>query len=380
MRLPMTGLIAVRNLLHDRVRLAVTLTGVVFSVVLIAVQGGLFVGFTSATSCVIDNTDADVWVASKGVRNFDVTNPLKEAKYYQVLSVPGVGLVKRFIVQFANWRKPAGGMESIEIVGFDTISGLGKPWNLVAGDSGLLEIPDTVVFDEHYLGKLGVAGVGDSAEINDRRARIVGLTRDIRSFTTSPYVFASLRGALEYTKYKADEFTYLLVKAAPGVEPGELVRAIKARVDAVDVFTSREFARATQWYWMFTTGAGMALVIAAALGLVVGGVIVAQTLYATTMDHLAEFGTLRAMGAGGAYIYKIILWQAVINALAGYGLGIVISVFVVHSAERGGANIVLTVPMEVGLFFLTLFMCTAAAMVSIHKVTRIDPAMVFKGA
>ena len=80
-RLPMTGLIAVRNLLHDRVRLAVTLTGVVFSVVLIAVQGGLFVGFTSATSCVIENTDAEVWVASRGVRNFDVTNPLKEAKY-----------------------------------------------------------------------------------------------------------------------------------------------------------------------------------------------------------------------------------------------------------------------------------------------------------
>ncbi|MBF0481796.1 MAG: ABC transporter permease [Desulfovibrionaceae bacterium] len=376
----MTGLIAVRNLLHDRMRLFVTLTGVVFSVVLIAVQSGLFVGFTTSTSCVIDNTDADVWVASKGVRNFDVTNPLKQAKYYQVLSVPGVALVKRFIVQFANWRKPAGGMESIEIVGFDAITGMGKPWNMTDGDSALLDIPDTVVFDRFYLGKLGVTGVGDHAEINDRRARIVGLTRDIRSFTTSPYVFASLRTALEYTKYKADEFTYLLVKAAPGVTPAELARAIKARVDAVDVFTSREFARATQWYWMFTTGAGMALVIAAALGLVVGGVVVAQTLYATTMDHLAEFGTLRAMGAGGPYIYKIILWQAVLSALAGYGLGISISFFVVHNAGRGGANIVLTASMAAGLFFLTLFMCTAAAMVSIHKVVRIDPAMVFKGA
>jgi putative ABC transport system permease protein len=314
------------------------------------------------------------------VRNFDVTNPLKEAKYHQVLSVPGVGLVKRFIVQFANWRKPAGGMESVEIVGFDTISGMGKPWNLVAGDAGLLEVPDTVVFDQYYLNKLGVTGVGDAAEINDRRARVVGLTRDIRSFTTSPYVFASLRTALEYTRYKPGQFTYLLVKTAPGTAPEELAQAIRERVDGVDVFTSGQFARATQWYWMFTTGAGMALVIAAALGLVVGGVVVAQTLYATTMDHLAEFGTLRAMGAAGAYIYKIILWQAVISALAGYGFGIAISFFVVRSAERGGANIVLTSPMAVGLFFLTLLMCVGAAMVSINRVTRIDPAMVFKGA
>ena len=83
--------IALRNLLHDPVRLAVTLTGVVFAVVLIAVQGGLFVGFTRATSCVIENTEAEVWVASRGVRNFDVTHPLPDQKFHQVLGIPGVG-------------------------------------------------------------------------------------------------------------------------------------------------------------------------------------------------------------------------------------------------------------------------------------------------
>ncbi|EHJ47391.1 protein of unknown function DUF214 [Solidesulfovibrio carbinoliphilus subsp. oakridgensis] len=372
--------IALRNLLHDRVRLAVTLTGVVFAVVLIAVQSGLFVGFTQATSCVIENTEAEVWVGSRGVRNFDVTYPLPARKFHQILGVPGVARAERFIVRFANWKKPAGGQESVEMVGFDIGSGLGRPWGLVAGSLAALRLPDTVAVDELYLSKLGVAGLGQSVEIGDRRARIVALTSGIRSFTTSPYVFASFENALKYTNLLDGEGAYILVRPVPGLAAEALRDAIRARVPDVDVFTREEFAGKTQYYWMFTTGAGMALLIAACLGLVVGGVVVAQTLYATTMDHLPEFGTLRAMGAPGSYIHRIIVTQAVAAALVGYGCGIVISYFLVDLAARGGASIVLTTPMAVGLFFLTVVMCVAAGLVSIRKVTTIDPAMVFRGA
>lgn len=376
----MTIRIALRNLMHDRIRLAVTLTGVIFAVVLIAVQSGLFVGFTTATSCVIENTEADVWVASRGVRNFDVTHPLRERKYHQVLSVPGVARAEKFIVQFANWRKPEGGMESVEVVGFDLASGLGRPWAMAAGSIEALEVRDTVIIDELYQRKLGVTELGQAVEISDRRARVVGFTRGIRSFTTSPYVFTSFANALEFTHLKPDQLTYVLVLAEPGLDPRELRAAIAAAVDDVDVFTREEFAHKTKWYWMFTTGAGMALVIAACLGLVVGGVVVAQTLYATTMDHLPEFGTLRAMGAKNGYLYKIIMAQAVAAAFIGYFPGIIISHVLVKLAEKGGASILLTWRMSVGLFFLTVIMCVTASFVSIKRVTRIDPAMVFKGA
>jgi putative ABC transport system permease protein len=376
----MTLRIALRNLLHDRVRLAVTLTGVIFAVVLIAVQGGLFVGFTRATSCVIENTEAEIWGASRGVRNFDVTHPLPGHKFHQILSVPGVARAERLIVRFANWKKPAGGMESVEVVGYDLDSGLGRPWRLAAGSLTALRLPDTVAVDELYLQKLGVTGLGQTVEIGDRRARIVALTRGIRSFTTSPYVFTSYENAVHYTQFADGQSTYVLVRPVPGLSPEALRAAIGTAVPDVDVFTREQFAQKTQHYWMFTTGAGMALLIAAVLGLVVGGVVVAQTLYATTMDHLPEFGTLRAMGAPSRYIHRIIVHQAVAAALAGYGPGIAVSYFLVGLAERGGASIVLTVPMAVGLFFLTVIMCVAAGLVSIHKVTAIDPAMVFRGA
>jgi len=97
------------------------------------------------------------------------------------------------------------------------------------------------------------------------------------------------------------------------------------------------------------------------------------------MDHIREYGTLKAMGAPNSYVYKVIMKQATISAVIGYVLGMMVSVFVVHASQKGGAAIMLPAPMAVGMFFLTLTMCIGAALVSINKVTRIDPAMVFKG-
>ncbi|MBI4806108.1 MAG: FtsX-like permease family protein [Desulfovibrio sp.] len=375
----MTLIIALRNLLHDKVRLVVTLTGVVFAVVLIAVQVGLFVGFTSATSAVIDNTEADIWVCARGMRNFDVTSPLPQKAYYQALSTPGIAEARRLVVQFANWKKPNGGTESVEVVGYELPSGLGKPWNVVEGDLRALSLTDTIVIDQVYKHKLGVAQLGDQVEINGHRARVVAFTSGIRSFTTSPYIFCSLPIAQTLCNMREGKFTYVLVTLAPGASAEGVRRSLLDNVDGVDVYTRKEFSSKTQQYWMFTTGAGMALLIAAALGLVVGVVVVAQTLYATTMDHLAEFGTLRAMGAENWYIYKIIIIQALASAVAGYSLGIMVSYVIVQFADKGGASIILPFGVAVGLFFVTVFMCVGAALISINKVTRIDPVMVFKG-
>jgi len=112
---------------------------------------------------------------------------------------------------------------------------------------------------------------------------------------------------------------------------------------------------------------------------VVGFVVVAQTIYATTVDHLREYGTLKAMGAPNRYVYEVIVKQAAMSAVIGYVLGMMVSAFVVHASQSGGAAILLPLPLALGMFFLTLIMCIGAAMVSINKVMRLDPAMVFKG-
>jgi putative ABC transport system permease protein len=241
-----------------------------------------------------------------------------------------------------------------------------------------LKNPESIMVDEFYKQKLGVSKIGEVFEINGHRARVAGFTRGIRAFTTSPYVFTTFKRAQDYTDMAEDQTTYVLVKIAAGGSLEQVRQNILKRVKNIEVLTGPEFSRMTEFYWMFTTGAGVAVLLAAVLGLVVGFVIVTQTIYATTMDHIREFGTLKAMGAPNLYIYKVIMKQALMSGAIGYVLGMIVGLLVERASQSGGAAIIIPWQMSLGLFFLTLFMCCGAALVSVNKVTRLDPAIVFK--
>ena len=371
--------LARRNLFHDKIRFSVTLTGIVFSVVLIVVELGLFVGFTTATSGIIDHARADLWIVSEHTPYIEQGTPFSERKLYQALTVPGVATANKYIVRFASWKVPDGAEEGIQVVGFDPYSGVGGPWNVVEGNVEDLKTADAIMVDEIYKKKLGVTRAGEIFEINGRRARVVGFTRGIRAFTTTPYVFTSFKNAQAYARLNEDQTLFILVNAAPGADVKKLQRSLQARLTDVDVLTREQFSALTRFYWMFTTGAGIAVLIAAMLGLVVGVVVVAQTIYATTMDHIREFGTLKAMGAANSYIYRVIITQAGISAVLGYAVAMVVSAFIVHASASGGAAIQTPWQMMAGIFFLSLAMCIGAALVSVNKVRHLDPAMVFKG-
>ena len=375
------SLLARRNLFHDKVRFAVTLTGIVFALVLIIVQFGLFLGFTTTTSNNIDHSKADIWVVFHGVGYFDTGKSFSERKYYQVLATPGVGQAEKYMQAFALWKRPDGRVENIQIIGFHPGSGLGEPWNLVKGSVWDVMEEDGVLVDEVYKEKLGVEKVGDRVEIGDHRARVAGFTQGIRSFTTSPFVYAKFKNSLDYTKRDSSEGStaYVLVKAAAGVDPRLLRDRLRERLTDVDVYTTAEFSQKTRFYWMFTTGAGMAVLTAALMGLIVGVAVVAQTIYAATMDHLREYGTLKAMGAKNSYLYRVLIEQAVLSGVLGYGVAAIVAHFIVKASEKGGAVILMPWSMTLGMLLLAVVMCIGAAMVSINKVTKIDPAMVFRG-
>jgi putative ABC transport system permease protein len=374
----MSGLLAWRNLAHDRSRLVVTMVGVVFAVVLIAIQIGLYLGFVESATTIITHTRTDLWMVAKGTRNFEITVPIHEREAYLARSVPGVAHAEGLMVQFVPWKKPEGGDESVLLVGFDLNRGLAGPWNLVEGDLEALRRPDTVVVDRLFADKLGVRGPGDQVEINGHRARVVALTQGIRSFTTSPWVFTAARTAQEMSGFDSSQWNYVIAAVAAGHDPDEVRNTLSAAIPRADVYTSQELAETTRDYWLFTTGAGASVLVSAVLGLLVGAVIVAQVLYATTVDHLSEFGTLRAMGAPRGFVYRVILSQAAISATVGHLIGIAIAMALSKGSEAGSVLILVTPQLALGLYLVTLTMCMGASIVSIRKAMTIDPAMVFQ--
>jgi putative ABC transport system permease protein len=223
---------------------------------------------------------------------------------------------------------------------------------------------------------LGVSGVGSTAEIRGQPARIAAVTDGIRSFTTTPYVFTEFSRARSYIGLPPTKFNHFIIRAQPGADVRNLQHDIQSAVSEADVLTPAEFRDRSRSFWLFGTGAGAALFAGALLGVIVGTVIVAQTLYSSTKDHLYEFATLRAIGCSNRYIYRVIIWQALLNAVIGFALASAIGFAVVQITAKSALPIVITPALIGALFALTVVMCVVSALTAIARVVRIDPVMV----
>ena len=370
--------LALRNLLHDRVRLAVTLVGILFSIVLVAVQLGLYLGSSRMITANIARSNADLFVTTYGAKSFEDGGVLlTDRDRHQALAAAGVQSVVPIVVSFAEWRKPAGGSSRVVLVGSDSEDKGLVPWSLAEGTLEDIKAPDAIAVDRSYLDELGVTGIGDTAQAAMGRVKIRALTEGVRSFTQSPYAYTTLNRARQLLGVGDDRSTFLLVKLAPGADVAKVQADLRQRLEGDDVLTKDEFESRSLKQWLFRTGAGLALIGGAILGSLVGTVIVAQTLYSSTKDHIHEFATLRALGSSKGYIHKVILVQAGLSAVMGYLLGMMIALLVLYASRNSSLPLVMTPGLAFWLFALTLFMCAISALSAIVKVTKIDPATVF---
>ncbi|MEQ1694965.1 MAG: ABC transporter permease [Hyphomicrobiaceae bacterium] len=369
--------LAYRNLFHDRTSLFVTLIGIVFSVVLVAVQCGLYLGSERTIAAIQDHADGDLWVVAVGTKSFDDPAFLGGREKYAVLATPGVATANELVVGFANWRKPKGGTTAVLMIGSNHTDGGLAPWDIVDGSVAAIAAPGGVAVEQSYFKDLGISDIGVPAEINNTKVTVQAVTKGIRSFTTLPYVFTTLPRARALLDAAPEQSTYIMVKLQPGANIETVRKSLAARLTNAEILTHDEFRQRGLDYWLFETGAGAALIAGAILGLIVGIVIVTQTLYSSTKDHINEFATLRALGASAGYIHKVILYQALLSAIIGYAAGITLSVIVVWASQSTTLNIVMTPKLALGLFVITVGMCVFAALSAIFKVTRIDPAGVF---
>lgn len=375
--MPLIVVLAARNLFQDRVRLIATVVGIVFSIILVTVQIGLFLSFERMVTVMIDHARADLWIVPRDTKCFEDPSLLDDRERFRALSIDGVADAVPIVIGFAQWRSVSAGATPVFLIGSDLRTGGLPPWDVAEGDSSALTTPDAVAIDRSYFGRLGVGGIGEVAEIGDRKARVVAITRGIRSFTTTPYVFTTFERARAYMGTAPNKATYFLVRVAPGAVVEDVRSRIVANVRDVDVLASDEFRRRSRSFWLFGTGAGAALFAGALLGIVVGTVIVAQTLYSSTKDHLKEFATLRAIGSSGRYIVAVILCQALLSAAIGFCIAAGVGFAVARGTADTALPVVMTPGLTLALFFITILMCAASAVSAILEVMRIDPAMVF---
>ena len=233
--------LASRNLFQDRLRFIASLLGIAFSVVLVMVQMGLYLGFSGMITTMIDHTSTDLWIVSSGTKYFEDLSLLPTAMKDRLLVIEGVSEVVPGVVGFSAWG-PFGAMTSVIVVGTDiTARGL-SPWNVVEGTSQSLTTPGTVAIDRSYSNQLGVSGVGVTAQIRGQPVTVGAVTDGIRSFTMTPYVFSDLGDARTYIGLPPSLTSHFLVRLRPEANIERTRQNILSNISGIQAFTPDQFA------------------------------------------------------------------------------------------------------------------------------------------
>jgi putative ABC transport system permease protein len=371
--------LSTKILLDDKTRFLTTVSGVAFAVLLVIVQVGIFLGMLESASITIDRLDADLWVTAKNTPNIDFANTFPELYVHRVRSVPGVLRADNLIVWFVPVALPSGAKEATIVYALEDFPRWNFPWDVVSGDPLDLRRGRYVFLDESAERRFGPFAPGDYREYLGLRLKVIGRTRQARSFTTNPLSFLDYRVAQALAPLDLQRrTTYILVKLEPDADLETVRASIRRRLPYNDVRTKQEWAARSRNYWVENTGLGLSMFVTVFLGCLVGVVVVAQTSYTATLEHFKEFATVKAIGGCNADIYRIIAEQAIIAAVVGFLLGTALA----YAARpvMAEVDLKLIIPTEmIGYVFVgAVALCLGASLISFRKIARLDPAVVFR--
>jgi putative ABC transport system permease protein len=290
--------------------------------------------------------------------------------------VPGVEDARPYLLGFTEMTLPGGGFETVLVVGVERASRLGGAWNYLDGTPAAMFENDGIVVDVCEADKLDNPAVGELREVGRMRARVVARTEGIMNFLVTPYVFTTYDRALAYLRKPSDRCSYILVRVAPGADPQAVCAAIRERLPDAEAFSKDAYSRISVDFWMTRTGLGISFGAATLLGLFVGLVMVAQTLYALVLDRLPEYGTLKAIGATERQVFGLLLTQATVMAVLGCSIGLVLVHIIQQQFSTPKAPIVVPWWLSLGSCTLVLLICLGSSVLPYLRIRKVDPVMV----
>ncbi len=365
---------------YERNRFLPAIFAVAFSAVLVAVQCGLVLGLLSMMSVPVDRSAADVWVGYPGVQSVDLGRPMPERWLVRLAAQPEIERAEPVVLGFAPWTRmgtpdrPAVPEvctvvdTRLDPAAIGVVEGLRLRPDMLAR----LAEPRSVVVDESELGRLGVRGVGDQADIFGKRVVVVGLVEGYKSLG-GPYVFCSVETAREVLLYQKDEVTYYVGKCHDPADAETVTRRMGG-YSQLSAFTADQFSTRSRLHWLTTTKAGIAVGFTALLGLLVGAVVTSQTLFAATAASQREFATLRAMGIPRWRLQLTVVAQSFWVGLFGLIVAAPVTVLLAEGANEMGTAVRLHPVILVNAALVTIGMALGSGLAALRSFQRVDPA------
>ncbi len=361
--------VARRNILADKVRLLISVGGVAFAVLLILVVGSLYRGFQKEAGSFVEGVPGDLWVMEQDTADiFHSFSIVSEDKIERVASVAGVdGVIplygKRVTVRYD------GGSADTYIMALDVPPGTEVLHGMKAPQ------PGQIIIDDVFAHKSGL-GVGDSVDARGR-SLTVSQIGNVSNVGLSQFSLMSGSDAREVLAVPGN-VSYLLVSVKPAADVAAVAAAIERQVPGVRAATKADFAddnrnEVTDFFLPIVT-------VLLAVAFLVGTAVVGLTIYTATIERTREYGVMKALGASGAYLFRIVLVQSVIIGVIGFLVGVPLTIAVNGLAKEMVPEFVNVLRWQdvAAVFVAALVMATLAAFIPVRRVAGIDPAAVFR--
>jgi putative ABC transport system permease protein len=374
--------IALKMLFGDRTKYMTLVLGIAFATLLINQQGAIFLGLLVRATGPLQNVhQPDLWISDPSVRFIAEYRPLADQKLNRVRSVPGVRWAEPLINNWAVIELPNGRFEKVNIIGIPRTSLVGQPPEIVSGRIDDLRTPGAIMIEESSLGRLGDVKIGDTLKLNDKRAVVVGFCRAKKGFESNLLVYATIDNTLTFTPAQRKNISYIIVKCQSPEVIADVQRSINALGD-VEAFTREQFALRTIDFILKETGIGVNFGITIVLGFIVGVLLSAAVFYQFTVENLRNFAVLKAMGATATMLVGMVLLQAVIAAIIGYGIGVGAASAFTLLVRAASTELDAMMPWQLLLGSLVaMILCIAlASVLSIRRVVTVAPGLVFAGS
>lgn len=371
-------------LFADRAKYIMLLSGMTFAALLMTQQAGVFVGILEWTKGNLKNMRAPIWVVDPKVEQVNEVKPMRDTDVSRVRTVTGVAWAVPMYWGLLQARLENGTFKPVQLVGLDNATMVGRPTKLLSGRVEDLRIPNAVIIDELTVQRLSVGrkkplGMGDTFEMNDKEARIVGICRTEKSFFGYPYIFTTYEQALQFAPRTRKMLSYILASPMEGWTPEQTVERIKAET-GLGAYTEEAFGTSTVKWFFKNTGIPISFMMTIILGFIVGIAVAGQTFYSFILENLRHFGALKAMGASDGLITRMVLLQAFTVGIIGYGIGLGLSVFIGWKfIQMGQPPFDLPYQLPLGSFAAVMLICAFASMLGVRQVRKLEPAVVFRG-
>jgi len=371
--------LAYKLLVNDRAKFTALTVGLTFSVFLMVLVTSMFVGIMQRASATVLNTGAPMWVMDPAVTTVANSIPMPDYVLDAVRSMNGVRYAVPLYSGGGLVKLDTGTYQSVTVLGLDDTTLFGRPYLLEGKIEDLYADDAFIVVRDTEFTKLNNPKLGATFEINDHRGVVVGIAEvPVSSLFGIPTLYTTYRRAIEDIPSARFTLTYVLVQPKNAAAVPEILRQVHEL--GYRALTAQGFRSQITSFYIYQTGVGTNILIMTIVSFLVGLSISGQTFYTFILENLERFGALKAIGARSYELISIILFQAVLTGLTGYGLGVGLCALVIALAKlRLPDYAAMLTYLNLGLaFMMVLIIAGVSGYVGVRKVIRVEPFDVFR--